>query len=123
MAKDLAVSVEDRPGKLADLGDALGKAGVNIQGVSGIADEGKGHIHVLVENAKDARTALEKAGFHVQAERDVLVLEIPDKPGELGKLCRKIAAAGVNINLAYLSTNSRLVIGADNLEKARAAVK
>src|SRR5258708_33596466 len=64
MAKDLVVSVEDRPGKLADLGEALGKAGVNIQGVSGIADEGKGHIHVLVENAKDARTALEKAGFH-----------------------------------------------------------
>jgi hypothetical protein len=123
MAKDLTVVLEDRPGKLADLGDALGKAGVNIDGLCGVASEGKGSLHILVENAAGARVALEGAGFKIQAERDVLLLDIQDRPGEMGKLCRKIAQAGVNINLAYLATKTRLVIGADNLDKARAAIK
>jgi hypothetical protein len=123
MAKDLTVVLEDRPGRLADLGDALGKAGVNIDGLSGVAGEGKALMHVLVEDAAGARKALEGAGFHIQGERDVALLDIQDRPGELGKLCRKIANAGVNINLAYLASKTRLVIGADNLDKVRAAAK
>jgi hypothetical protein len=120
--KDLTVMLEDRPGTLANLGDALGKAGVNIEGLCGVPTEGKGLIHILVEDSAAARHALEGAKLRVQAERDVLVLKIEDRPGELGRLCRKIAEAGVNINLTYLATNTRLILGVDNLEKARAAV-
>jgi hypothetical protein len=123
MAKDLNVMLEDKPGTLATLGEVLGKAGVNIEGVCAVPSEGKGAVHVLVEDADGARKALEAAKIGVQGERDVLVVKMEDHPGELGRVCRKIAAAGVNINLTYLATNTRLVLGVDDMEKARAAVQ
>ncbi len=121
MAKDLTVILEDHPGALADLGEALGKAGINIDGLCGVPGGGKGAVHFLVEDAADARRALEGAGMHVESERDVLIVDVQDRPGELGKICRKLANAGVNINLTYFSQKG-LVIGADSLDKARAAV-
>ena len=123
MSKDLTVMLEDRPGTLADLGEALGKAGVNIEGMCGLPIQGKGVFHILVEDAAAARRALEAAKFQVQEERDVLVLTMEDRPGEIGRVCRRIAAAGVNITLTYLATNTRVVLGADNLDKARAAAQ
>ncbi len=121
MFKDLTVMLEDRPGTLASLGEALGKAGVNIEGLCGVPSEGKGAIHILVEDAAAARKAIEAAGIHVHEERDVLVVTLEDRPGELGRICRKIAQAGVNINLTYAATGTRLVLGVDNLDKARTA--
>jgi len=122
MMKDLTVILEDRPGTLADMGEALGKAGINIEGSCGFPSEGKGVGHILVEDAAAARRALEEVGIEVGDEREVLVLEIEDQPGALGEVSRRIANAGVNIDLCYLATNTRLVIGADDLDKARAAV-
>ena len=122
MAKDLTVIMEDRPGTAADMGEALGKAGVNIDGLCGFPVEGKGKAHILVGDAAAARKALEDAGFEVQDERDVLVLDIEDKPGAFGDICRKIADAGVNNDLSYLASNGRIVIGVNDLDKARAAL-
>ncbi len=124
MTKDLTVTLEDRPGTLATLGEALGNAGVNIEGLCAITHEGRGIIHVLVENAAVARTALEGAGIKVEGESDVLVMDLTgeDRPGTLGKMARKVADAGVNINLLYLATRSRGVLGADDLEKVRKAL-
>jgi hypothetical protein len=120
MTKDLSVMLEDKPGTLADLGEVLGKAGVNIEGLSGSAAEGGAMLHILVEDGAAARHALDAAMIHVHEERDVLVIKSEDQPGELGRICRKVANAGVNINLAYLATGTRLVLGVDDLEKARA---
>lgn len=124
MTKDLTVTLEDRPGTLATLGEALGNAGVNIEGLCAITHEGRGIIHVLVENAAVARTALEGAGIKVEGESDVLVMDLTgeDRPGTLGKMARKVADAGVNINLVYLATRSRAVLGADDLERVRKAL-
>ena len=122
MAKDLTVILEDRPGTLADMGEALGKAGINIDGLCGFPCQGKGTIHILVEDAAVARRALEERGLEVRDEREVLILEVEDRPGAFGDVTRRIANAGVNIDLAYPATNNRLVIGADDLDKARAAV-
>ena len=122
MAKDLTVILKDRPGTLADLGEALGNAGINIGGMCGFPSEGKAVIHILVEDGAGARRVLENAGLEVSGEREVLVLEVEDRPGAFGDIARKIANAGVNINLAYLATKTRLVIGADNLAKAKAAL-
>ncbi|MCJ7586185.1 MAG: ACT domain-containing protein [Anaerolineales bacterium] len=123
MTKDLIVLLEDRPGTLAELGEALGKAGVNIEGLCGLPIQGKGVFHILVEDTAAARRALEAAKFQVQEERDVLVLKMEDRPGEIGRVCRRIAAAGVNITLTYLATNTRVVFGVDNLDKARSAAQ
>jgi hypothetical protein len=123
MTKDLTIILEDRPGSLAKVGEALGKAGVNIDGSCGITCEGVGVFHILVEDSAKARKAVEDAGFEVRDECSVLVLEVEDRPGELGKVARRIADAGVNLELMYLATRTRVVIGADDLEKARTAVK
>jgi len=122
MAKDLTVILEDRPGTLADMGEALGKAGINIEGCCGFRSEGKGVIHILVEDVVAARRELQQAGLEVRGEREVLVLEVGDRPGALGDVTRRIAKAGANVDLIYLAANTRLVIGADDLHKARAAV-
>ncbi len=122
MAKDLTVILEDRPGTLADMGQALGNAGINIDGWCGFPCEGRGVIHILVEDAAGARQALEEGGMEVSGERDVLVLEVEDRPGAFGEVARKIADAGANVDLGYLATRTRLVIGADDLEKAQAAL-
>jgi hypothetical protein len=122
MAKDLTVSLENRPGTLADLGEALGKAGVNIEGTAGFTVGDQGAAHILVEDAEKARQALEGTGTSAEAESDVLVIDIEDRPGALGEIARKIADAGVNITFGYLATNNRLVLGADDLDKAKAAL-
>ena len=122
MTKDLTVILEDRPGTLADVGEALGKAGINIDGLCGFPCEGKGILHILVEDASTARRALEEIGLQVRDERQVLILELEDRPGVFGDVTRRIANAGVNIDLVYAATKTRVIIGADDLDKARTAV-
>ena len=122
MTKDLTVKLEDRPGTLADMGEALGKAVINMDGICGVHCEDETAIHILVEDAGGARRALEASGIEVSDERDVLVLEVEDRPGVVGSVARSIANAGVNIELVYLAANTRLVIGVDDLDKARAVV-
>lgn len=122
MSKDLTVILEDKPGTLARLGEALGKAGINIEGICGTTVEGKGVIHILVEDALKAKRALEANHFLVSGEADVLVMEVEDRPSVLGNIARRLANAGINIHLAYLATSTRLVIGVDDLEKARSVI-
>jgi hypothetical protein len=121
MAKDLTVTLEDRPGTLAELGEALGTAGLNIEGMGGFVVQGRGIMHVLVEDAAAARGALEAAGLKVEGERDVVVAPIENKPGQVGVICRKMADAGVNIDLIYHAAGG-LVLGADDTGKAQAAL-
>jgi hypothetical protein len=121
--KDLKVELEeDQPGTLADIGETLGNAGINIDGICGYLCEGKGVIHILVEDATSANKALKESGFEVTEECDVLVLHVSDQPGELGSICRRIANAGVNIDLIYAATETRIVFSVDDLEKARSVV-
>lgn len=122
MAKDLTVVLDNRPGTLADLGEALGEAGINLDAMCGFPCEGKAVIHILVEDAGKARSGLENAGFTVESERDVLLFEAEDRPGMLGETMRKLADAGVNVDLLYKATQTKLVIGADDLEKAQATL-
>jgi hypothetical protein len=121
MAQDLSVQLEDRPGALADLGEALAAAGINIEGVFGHGGD-PAHAHILVEDGAAARSALQAAGFQPSEPKDVVVLTVEDKPGTLGMVCRKAADAGVNLTLTYLATGTRLVLGADDLGQLRAAV-
>jgi len=119
--KDLTIELDEKVGSVASAAEALGKAGVNIEGICGFVVGGKGVGHVLVADPGKARQALQTAGARVTGEQDVLILDIEDKPGSLGKLTRKIADAGVNLNTVYLATKTRVVIGAGEIEKARTA--
>jgi hypothetical protein len=120
--KDLTIELEEKAGTVAAAAEALGKAGVNIEGICGFVVGDKGIGHVLVADATKARQALHTAGARVVNEQDALVVEIEDKPGSLGKVTRKIADAGVSLNAVYLATKTRVVLASRDLEKARAAV-
>ena len=126
MAKNLTVVLQDRPGELARLGEATGQAGVNIQGMCAMTGEGRGVIHLLFddEDAGPARAALEDAGMGVADEREVLVIDVADRPGTLGGLARALGEANVNIELAYTTFGGiKLVIATDDLDSARQALE
>jgi hypothetical protein len=124
--KDLTVSLEDRPGTLADLGESLGAAGINIEGLTVVSFEGRAIAHVLVEDVTAARTALEGAGIKVEGEADPLVSDLPsdqvDQPGVVGQMARAMADAGVNIQVVYLATKNRAVAVTSDNAKARQAL-
>ncbi len=122
MVKDLVVVLEDHPGTLADMGEALGNANINIEGICAVTFKGGAAVHILVEDSAAAKKALEEKGIKVSSEREVLVLDIKDRPGELGEIARKFADNGVNIELAYLATKNTLIVGVDNIQKAQSAV-
>jgi hypothetical protein len=111
MATDITISLADRPGTLAAASDALGRAGVNIEGACGLPCEGSGILHVLVEDVERARRALIDAGFDLVDERRVALAPVEDRPGGAAALLRRIADAGLNVDLLYLSVDGRLVIG------------
>lgn len=119
MTKDFVLIPDDKPGVLARLGETCGKAGINIEGISAFTGEGKGIVHILVEDAEAALATLADAGFDVRAARDVLLLDIDDQPGAMGRACHKLADAGVNIQQAYIASGYRLVLAVDDIDKAR----
>ncbi len=122
MPRDLTVVIENRPGTLADAAQALGRAGVNIEGACGFPAAGEGILHVLVEDATSARHALEEAGLEVRDDRDVVVLNrLPDQPGSLGDALRRIADAGVNVDLLYNGQDGSVVLSGDDVEALRNA--
>lgn len=123
MHRDFTLVPDDQPGVLARLGEAAGAAGINIEGISAFTGQGKGVVHVLVEDAEEALEALAAAGLDVRAAREVLVVDIEDRPGALGEVCRRLADAGVNIQQAYTAAGgSRLVLAVDDLATARTLV-
>ncbi len=125
MARDLTVVLQDRPGELARLGEATGQTGVNIQGMCAFTGEGHGVIHLLLDDdaAAAGRSALEGAGMGVADDREVLVIDVADKPGTLGGLARALGEANVNIELAYTTFGGiKLVIATDDIDSARAAL-
>lgn len=123
MASDLRIEARNEPGALAGIGEALGRAGVNVEGGCACTTDGDGILHVLVQEAGTARTALEEAGFAVASEREVLVVaDVEDRPGFLGEVARRMADAGVNIDAMYLLTGTRIALVCDDLDRAKQAV-
>jgi hypothetical protein len=127
MATDLTVVLDDRAGQLAHMGEALGDAGVNIEGFCATTDDGVGIVHVLVENAMVAQNALILADIKIEGEADAVVIDLTaedaDRPGALGRVAGRVANAGINISVAYLATHDRAVLVTSDNEKAREALQ
>ena len=119
--KDLTIALENRPGALAEMGDALGLAGVSIEGGGAWVVDGQAVAHFLFEDVTAARGALDAAGIRVLAERDVLIQRLSQaKPGQLGKISRRMAEAGVNIEVLYSDHEHRLILVVDDIVRGRA---
>jgi hypothetical protein len=118
--KDLAIRLQNRPGALAEMGDALGKAGVSIEGGGAFVFDGQGIAHFLFEDTTAARRALETAGIEVLQDREVLIQRLnQDQPGQLGKISRLMADAGVNIEVIYSDHQNQLILVVDDFEKGK----
>ncbi|HZZ57587.1 MAG TPA: amino acid-binding ACT domain-containing protein [Opitutaceae bacterium] len=119
---DLHILLEDAPGALARLGETLGAAGVSIEGGGAWLAGGQGHAHFLVadRDVPAARAALATAGLAVPADREAVVLRLrQDEPGQLGKLCRRMADAHVNIEVLYSDHANQLILVPSDLATAR----
>lgn len=120
VARDLTVRLtEDRPGALAGVVQALSRSGVNVEGIAEI----EGVVHVLARDPGAARTALRSGGYRIERELEVLVMPMTDRPGELTMIIQRLAEASVNVRFVYLATSTRVVIGTDDVMRARAALK
>ena len=123
MAVDLVIDVENTPGALANVAAAISDAGVNIAAATCVGPADRAEIHILVKHAEAARHSLALSQLAVTREREVVVVEVEDRPGVLADLTRKIARAGVNIDLVYVATRNRVVFGSPDLDALRAAVE
>jgi hypothetical protein len=122
MAADLVIDVDNTPGALAQVAAAISDAGVNIAAATGVGSGERAELHILVPHAEAAKHALAISHVAVAREREVVVVDVEDRPGVLADLARKIARAGVNLDLVYVATQNRIVFGADDLPALRAAL-
>jgi hypothetical protein len=122
MAVDLVIDVENTPGALARVATAISDAGVNIAAATCVGPGERAELHILVPHAEAVKHALAISHVAVTRERQVVVVDVEDHPGVLADLARKVAAAGVNLDLIYVATQNRIVFGADDLPALRAAL-
>jgi hypothetical protein len=122
MAYDLVIDIENTPGALAEAAAAISDAGVNIAAATCIGAGKRAELHILVPHAEAAKHSLAISHLAVTREREVVVVDVEDRPGVLADLTRKIANAGVNLDLVYVATRNRVVFGAADLEALRGAL-
>jgi len=118
---DLAIRLENKLGEMARMGEALGVAGVSVEGGGGWVVDGKGYMHFLFEDGEAAKKALENVGIEVLEVREVLVQKLrQDIPGQLGKIATRMADAGVNIEVVYSDHANQLCLVVDDFETGKA---
>ena len=122
MAVDLVIEIENTPGALAHVAAAISDAGVNIAAATCIGTGERAELHILVPYAEGARHSLAISHLAVTREREVVVIDVEDRPGVLADLTRKIARAGVDLDLVYVATRNRVVFGAADLAGLKAAL-
>jgi hypothetical protein len=122
VAFDLTIDIENTPGALAHVASAVSDAGVNLAAATCMGSGERAELHILVPHAEAVRHALAIAHLAVSREREVVVVDVEDRPGVLADLARKVAEAGVNLELVYIATRDRVVFGAADLDALRTAL-
>jgi hypothetical protein len=122
VAVDLVIDIDNTPGALAAVAAAISDAGVNIAAATCIGPGHRAELHILVPHAEAARHSLAISHLAVSREREVVVVDVEDRPGVLADLTRKIAKAGIDLDLVYVATRNRVVFGAADLDSLKAAL-
>jgi hypothetical protein len=122
MAVDLVIDIENTPGALARVAAAISDAGVNVAAATCVGPGARAELHILVKHAEAARHALAISHVAVTGEREVVVVEVEDRPGVLADLTRKVAEAGVDLDLVYVATKNRVVFGSPHMDALKAAL-
>ncbi len=119
---DLVIDIENTPGALAQVAAAISDAGVNIAAATCVGPGERAELHILVPHAEAARHSLAISHVAVSREREVVVVDVEDRPGVLADLTRRISKAGIDLDLVYVATRNRVVFGAPDLAALRAAL-
>jgi hypothetical protein len=122
VAFDLVIDIENTPGALAEVAGAISDAGVNLAAATCLRPGERAELHILVPHVEAAKHLLAISHLAVTREREVVVVEVEDRPGALADLARRIAQAGVNVDLVYVATRNRVVFGSSDIEALRAAL-
>ena len=122
MAYDLVIEIPNEPGALEKVATAISDAGVNIAAATFTGKGTTAELHILVPHAEPVRHALAITNQAITGEREVVVVQAQDRPGELADLARRVAHAGINLDLVYVATGSRVVLGSEDLDGLRAAL-
>ncbi|OLC10633.1 MAG: hypothetical protein AUH39_01435 [Chloroflexi bacterium 13_1_40CM_67_9] len=123
--KELTVSLDDRPGTLAKATGAIANSGINIDGYCAVPSgkDGKGTFRVVTKDPSSTRKALESAGFKVQEERDIAIVDVEDRPGAFAQILRRLAENELNVGPTYSITRNRIAISADDFAKLRESLQ
>jgi len=123
--KAFAIELENRPGTVAEVLEAIAQRGINITSVGGTSAGGKGALALLTNDESGTRSALAAAGIEAR-EFDVVGVTLPHEPGTLATATRRLADAGVNLELLLPTDVSgsdvSVAIGVDKLDAAREAL-
>lgn len=123
MPTEIVIETQDRPGVIAAIGELLGERRLNITAAAAFTHEGRGFLHLVVDDADSAMAALKSAGWNVVQRREVLAVSLDDRPGELGRYARRLADAGINISTLYTAGTQagdmEVIVAVENLEAAR----
>ena len=120
--KQLSVFIENKAGRVSEVTDTLGQAGVNIRGFSVSDTADYGIIRLVLDDPERARTVLHDAGFAVKVS-DVLCIDLPDVPGGLAGVLKIVSDAGVNIEYVYSLISTYVVINVADIDRATALLK
>ena len=119
--KDIEILMDNKPGKLALMGETLGRNKISLEG-GGVFQAGdKAIAHFLVEEPERARDELKKVDIDVVKINEVLIQKLrQDIPGQLGAFCNRMADAGVNILAQYSDHHNQLIVVVDDYERGKA---
>jgi len=98
---EFIVDMENQPGRLASLTEALAAFDVNIEALTAYGRNGEGTVRLITSDSPTTRRVLDEAALHFE-ENTVLTVQLPHRPGELARLTRALADAGVNIDALYV---------------------
>jgi hypothetical protein len=125
-AKEITVTIEDKPGALGKCFLALAQRGVNILAFQSYVEEGESLARFLADDVPAAKAVL--GGLHmIFEETEVAVVRLPHRPGQLGRAAARLGEELINVDYSYSglepgSTLGLMVFGVDNLNKAAAAL-
>jgi hypothetical protein len=122
-AYDFTIVAPQSKGSLAKLAEELGREKINIEGLCAVEQSGTSMFHLLTTDKAATTQAITKVGYKVARETEVIVERVENHPGALGKVTRRLADAGINLTTVYLATDTRLVLGCENLSALESAWK
>lgn len=124
--KEFDVYVQDKPGELARVCELLGSHGVNIRAVASERSAHRPMIKIVTDDEATTRSALARSGLAYEV-REVLAVKMPDRPGELGKVARRLARAMVNVDSVYILSRengvTEIAFTVDDFKKAEGVLR